>query len=132
MTIKKIYTAECKDLSLLTGRIFNPSLMILAPFVPFLFFTSLPASAIFLAIPLLDFFSAPRKLCRKYIVNFEVAYVSLFLVSLIVRLMLEVVDIVYWSIPLVVLPFALVAWSKFSYQNWRNLYDEAQLLNGES
>lgn len=129
MIIKIINTDECVDLSILKDRVFNPSLMIIAPFVPFLFITSFPASALFFVIPLLDFFSAPRKLCRKYIVNFERWYVSLFIVSLVSRVILEVVNIVYWSIPLVILPFVLVIWTKFAYQNWRALYSRAQLLS---
>ncbi len=132
MTIKKIGEGDREDLSILIGRIFNPSLMIIAPFVPFLCFSSLPASALFFLAPLLDFFSAPRKLCRTYIINFELAYVSLFVMSLALRVILEFVDIIYWSIPIVLLPFALLAWGKFSYQSWRILYEQAQLLGGEN
>lgn len=117
---------DSEDLRKLKGIAYHPSLAMISPFIPFLVYLDMPISAIFLVLPIVDFFSFPVKVSRKYIVGYEKWYLIIFSCSLVCRIILEFVSIVFWLVPIVLVPFVLVIWGGFVWRNWWKLYNSAQ------
>lgn len=114
------------DVLALSGRIINPSLMLLGPFMPLFLDMNSPISFLFLLIPLIDFFILPTKLCRKYIVNYEIIYIALLVFSSSVKVMLSILSLYYWVFFIICIPFIMVLWGRFALNNWHELYRLAQ------
>lgn len=117
---------EHSGLDELKGRIFNPSLMLAAPFLPYLVYTNIPASALLLLFFPLSYFSTVTKYLRKNVPNFTAYYISIFVGCLLSRLALEFLPIYFWAAPIIILPFIMVAWGKYSWSNWRKVYESIQ------
>jgi hypothetical protein len=114
------------DISILNGRIFNPSIGAVAPISPLFVRGDYPLTLVFLLLPLLDYGGTPTRVLRAAVDGFQRRYLMLFTFCLIARLIFFSLSMEMTVLQVGMILVFLVAWGWYYMREWNRIYSKAQ------